>query len=78
MEATVEIVKDAILEAEILNEVADLKNDVLLSEQGFDSLDLVNVYMILENKFGIKIPDADLGQLLTINQIIAYLNARVA
>ncbi len=77
MKATVEIIKEAILEAEVLNNVDDLVNDIPLSKQGCDSLDLVNVYMILEEKFGIKIPDEDLDQLLTIDGIIEYLNARV-
>jgi len=77
MQATVEIIKEAILEAEVLNNVDDLVNDISLSKQGCDSLDLVNVYMILEEKFGIKIPDEDLDQLLTINGIIEYLNARI-
>lgn len=77
MKATVEIIKEAILEAEVLNNVDDLVNDIPLSKQGCDSLDLVNVYMILEEKFEIKIPDEDLEQLLTIDGIIEYLNARV-
>lgn len=77
MQATVQIIKDIILESEILSEVDNLKLDAPLSEQGCDSLDVVNVYMLLEEKFGIKIPDADLSQVLTINQIIDYINARV-
>ena len=61
MKATVENVKEVILQAEVLGDVKSLRNDISLREQGIDSLDVVNVYLLLEEKFDVKIPDEDLG-----------------
>lgn len=74
MKATVENVKEVIAEAEVLGDTNEMKNDVSLSEQGIDSLDVVNVYLLLEEKFDIKIPDEDLTKIQTIDAIVEYLN----
>lgn len=78
MNATIENVKEVIAEAEVLGDVSDMKNDIPLSEQGIDSLDVVNVYLLLEEKFGVKIPDEDLGKVQTIDDIIEYINNKLA
>lgn len=78
MNATIENVKEVIAEAEVLGDVSDMKNDIPLSEQGIDSLDVVNVYLLLEEKFGVKIPDEDLGKVQTIDDIIEYINTKLA
>lgn len=78
MKATIDNVKEVIAEAEVLGDVSDMKNDLPLSEQGIDSLDVVNVYLLLEEKFGVKIPDEDLGKVQTIDDIIEYINTKLA
>jgi acyl carrier protein len=77
MKATIENVKEVIEEAEVLGDVNEMKNDVSLSDQGIDSLDVVNVYLLLEEKFDIKIPDEDLMHVQSIDSIIVYINNRV-
>lgn len=77
MKATVENVKEVIAEAEVLGDVSDMVNDMPLREQGIDSLDVVNVYLLLEEKFDIKIPDEDLNQVQTINSIVEYINNKL-
>jgi len=74
MKATIENVKEVILEADVLGDVSEMKSDVALSEQGIDSLDVVNVYLLLEEKFDVKIPDEDLDKVTTIDNIVAYIN----
>lgn len=74
MKATTENVKEVIAEAEVLGDANEMKNDVPLSEQGIDSLDVVNVYLLLEEKFDVKIPDEDLNKVETIDAIIEYIN----
>lgn len=76
MKATIELVKEAISEAEVIENTNDLDVDIPLIEQGCDSLDVVNVYMVIEEKFKIKIPDADLSKLLTINNMVDYINQK--
>jgi len=74
MKATVENVREVIAEAEVLGDVNEMKSDVPLSEQGIDSLDVVNVYLLLEEKFDVKIPDEDLTKVQTIDDIVEYVN----
>lgn len=78
MKATVENVKEVIAEAEVLGDVSDMVNDVPLRDQGIDSLDVVNVYLLLEEKFDVKIPDEDLSQVQTIDAIVEYINNKLA
>jgi acyl carrier protein len=77
MKATIEDVIKVIAEAEVLGEVNDMKNDISLSDQGVDSLDVVNVYLLLEEKFNIKIPDKDLKYLQSIDSIVKYINSKI-
>lgn len=77
MKATVENVKEIIVEADVLGDVNGLKSDVALREQGIDSLDVVNVYLLLEEKFDIKIPDEDLGKVSTIDDMVKYINNKL-
>lgn len=78
MKATVENVKEVIVEAEVLGDVDEMKNDIPLSEQGIDSLDVVNVYLLLEEKFEISIPDEDLPQVQTIDNLVEYINNKLS
>jgi len=77
MKATVENIKEIIDEAEVLGDANEMKNDIALREQGIDSLDIVNVYLLLEEKFDVKIPDEDLNQVLTVNSIVKYINNKI-
>ena len=74
MKATVENIIEVIVEAEVLGDTNEMKNDIPLSEQGIDSLDVVNVYLLLEEKFDVKIPDEDIDKVQTIDTIIEYIN----
>lgn len=77
MKATVENVKEVIEQADVLGDVDEMQSDVALTEQGIDSLDIVNVYLLLEEKFDIKIPDEDTDKLSTINDIVNYINEKL-
>jgi len=77
MKATVENIKEVIEQAEVLGDVSELQNDIKLSEQGVDSLDIVNIYLLIEEKFGVFISDEDLEQVKTIDDIIGYVNAKL-
>lgn len=64
----------AIIENEGVSvDLAALKENALLTEAGIDSLEMMNVFLAIEEKFGIKIPDEDLDALSTIDGIVAYL-----
>jgi len=78
MKATIKNIKEVIAEAEVLGDVSEIKSDIALSEQGIDSLDVVNVYLLLEEKFNVKIPDKDLNQVKTIDSIVEYVNNKLS
>jgi acyl carrier protein len=73
----VEQVLDAIEKANLVSDVKVLDVDKPLREQGVDSLDFSGVLFNIEEIFGIEIPDEDIDDIQTINQIVEYVNKRV-
>ena len=67
--------------AEIVNEVAGVPVDKIELDKSFiddldiDSLSMVEVVMAAEDKFGVKIPDADVKSLRTVGDAVAYITA---
>ena len=49
----------------------------ILDDLGADSLDVVELVMALEERFGLEIPDADVASLRTIGDVEAYLAKRL-
>ncbi len=74
MKVTVEEIRNIVEEAESMADLDTLKNDIPLTEQEVDSLDMANILLLLEEKFDVKIPDKDLGQLNSVDTIVEYLN----
>ena len=78
MRATVNNIKEIIKQAEIVQSEEELHSELSLSEQGVDSLDSVNIYLLIEEKFNIKIPDTDLDRVQTIDNIVEYVNKKLS
>jgi len=60
--------KLGVKESEITDEASFIK------DLGADSLDLAELVMDIENKFGIAIPDHEVEKLTTIGSLIDYIN----
>jgi acyl carrier protein len=73
---TAKQILDVISAANIMKDVNILIPDKPLSEQGIDSLDFSGVLFNLEEILGIEIPDEDIDDLLTIDDIAAYINMK--
>lgn len=49
-----------------------------VDDLGADSLDIVELVMAFEEKFGIEIPDEDAQKIETVGKAVAYLEAKLA
>ncbi len=61
------------VDAEKVTLEADLREDLEA-----DSLDLVELIMAFEDKFGVEIPDDDAQQLTTVGKAVAYTEKQMA
>ena len=74
MSITKENILVIIKETKAVEDVTKLRDDVKLSDQGVDSLEIFNVLLLISEKYDIDIPDEDSDHLNTINEIVEYLN----
>lgn len=59
--------------------IADVSSGaVLATDLGADSADRISLTMALEDEFNVEITDEDAEDLLTVSDIIAYLEQRTA
>ena len=48
-----------------------------VDDLGADSLDTVELVMALEEEVGIEIPDEDAEKIITVGDVITYINAKL-
>ena len=76
MEAVIQRVSSIIGE-QLGVEQSDLVPEAsLLDDLGADSLDVVELVMALEEEFSIEVPDADVENIRTIQDIVQYVEAK--
>ena len=49
------------------------ENSKIMDDLGADSLDVVEMLMSMEEKFGISVPDEDIEELITVSDVVAYV-----
>jgi acyl carrier protein len=54
-------------------DISKINGSDSLRDAGLDSLDMMNFFMGIEEKYDVKISDEDLAALDTIDNIIAYM-----
>ncbi|WP_392534405.1 acyl carrier protein [Nostoc sp. C117] len=68
----------AVVAAELVNEQQKITLDANLTQDlGADYLDLIAMFQILEDTFDTKIPHQEANQLVTVQQIVNYINQKV-
>ena len=71
LEKVKEIVAESLnVEESTLSETTSFKEDL-----GADSLDLFELTMALEDEYGIEIPSEDLEKIVTVGDVVEYVNA---
>ena len=70
-----EKVKDLLVE-ELQIDEADITLDAKLStDLGINSIELADLVMLCEDKFGIEIKDDDIHNLTTVGDVVSYLES---
>ncbi len=67
------LVEEIEVEAEKINDNARLKEDL-----GIDSLDFVDIVVIVENHFGFKIKPEEMKDVQTLSQFYDYIASKLA
>lgn len=66
-----EMIADSLgVDADIITEESSFKEDL-----GADSLDLFELVMSLEDEYGLEIPTEDLEQMITVGDVLKYIEA---
>jgi acyl carrier protein len=70
-------VKDIIIEQLSVSDEEVVPEASFVDDLGADSLDLVELIMVMEEKFEQEIPDEDAEKLQTVQDAITYIQERV-
>jgi acyl carrier protein len=49
-----------------------------IGDLGADSLDTVELVMAFEDEFGVEVPDEDAEKLLTVSDVVKYIEEKTA
>lgn len=56
----------------------DIKSDSRFADDlGADSLDIVELMMVFEEKFGIELPDEDIQNIRAVNDLVLYIDNKL-
>ena len=64
------LVEELQLNADDIKPESELANDL-----GINSIELANLVMLCEEKFGVTIEDEDIHKFITVGDVVAYLEA---
>jgi acyl carrier protein len=54
----------------------DIEPGKTVTELGLDSLDMYEMIYEMENEFGVKIPDSEVANLVTIGDIVKFIDSK--
>ena len=72
-----EKVKTVIVEQLGIDEASVRMDSSFLDDLGADSLDIVEFIMVLEEEFGIEIPDEDVEKIVTVKDVVEYISENI-
>lgn len=69
---------DAFLVGELEIDEAKISDDALLKKDlVIDSLDLVDIIVLIKNEFGVKVEASDLGRLQTLGNLYDFIKQKI-
>ncbi|MDR0467966.1 MAG: acyl carrier protein [Campylobacteraceae bacterium] len=68
-------VKEVVVEQLNVNPEEVKEDSKFVEDLGADSLDVVELVMALEEKFDIEIPDTDAEKIVTVGDVIKYIES---
>jgi acyl carrier protein len=71
-----EKVKDIIVEQLGVNPEQVTETASFIEDLGADSLDTVELVMAFEEEFGVEVPDEDAEKLLTVGDVVKYIEEK--
>ena len=71
-----ETVKNLLVEELQIDEAAITPEAELSADLGINSIELADLVMLCEEKFDVSIDDDDIHSLLTVDDVVKYLEAR--
>jgi acyl carrier protein len=73
-----EKVRDIIVEQLGVNPEQVVPGASFINDLGADSLDTVELVMAFEDEFGVEVPDEDAEKLLTVTDVVKYIEDKSA
>ena len=70
-----ERVRDVIVEQLGINEEEVKENATFVEDLAADSLDIVELVMQLEEEFDLQIPDSDAEKIVTVGDVVEYIES---
>ncbi|BCX80042.1 acyl carrier protein [Campylobacter sp. 19-13652] len=67
-------VRDVVVEQLSVSPDAVKLESKIIEDLGADSLDVVELVMALEEKFGVEIPDSEAEKLISISDVVNYID----
>ena len=78
MEVTINNLKEILANTSFGNNAKLLDANDSLREEGVDSLDLLDFYLNIEERYNIKVNDEDVAGLLTLNDYQKYVSDKLS
>jgi acyl carrier protein len=77
MPQTKEQLINIISQADVVADASTLRDNINLNDQGVDSLGMFNIILSIQDHYAIEIPDEDIEDLKTINDLTNYIKSKL-
>jgi len=73
---TKETIIELISNANVGADASSLRDNLRLVDQGIDSMDIFAIMLAIQAHYQIQIPDSDIENLKTLNDLISYIDSK--